>query len=62
MSCFYKILDFTQSNSNPLDDLAQRTFQKIPKTYKKDKPKNITGVVENHLKCDFINGSIDNGI
>ena len=34
----------------------------IAGSYKSDKPINITGFNKVHLKCDFFNGSIVNGV
>ena len=39
-----------------------RRFQKIPGTYKSEKPINTTGIDKIHLKCDCINGSFVNVI
>ena len=52
---------FTQSHSYPLDDI-DGFYQLIAGWYKSDKPINITGIDEVHLKCDSIQGSIVNGI
>ena len=52
---------FTQSNSGPLGDIAG-FVQLIPGNYRSDKPINITGSDEIHLKCDCIQGSIVNSI
>ena len=60
-SFFYTILGFTQSRSYPLDDIDSH-YQIIAGSYKSDKPINITGIDEIHLKCDCIQGSIVNGI
>ena len=60
-SFFYTILGFTQSQSYPLDDI-DGFYQLIAGSYKSDKPINITGIDKVHLKCDFIQGSIVNGI
>ena len=60
-SFFYTILGFTQSRSYPLDDIDSH-YQLIAGSYKSDKPSNITGIDKIHLKCDFIQGSIVNGI
>ena len=60
-SFFYTILGFTQSISYPLDDI-DGFYQLIAGSYKSDKPINITGFDKIHLKCDFIQGSIVNGI
>ena len=60
-SFFYTILGFTQSRSYPLDDI-DGFYQLIAGSYKSDKPINITGIDKIHLKCDFLQGSIVNGI
>ena len=60
-SFFYTILGFTQSRSYPLDDIDSH-YQIIAGSYKSDKPINITGIDNIHLKCDCIRGSIVNGI
>ena len=60
-SFFYTILGFTQSHQGPLNDI-EGFYQIIPGTYKGDRPINITGIDKNHLKCDFINSSIVNGV
>ena len=58
-SFFYTIIGFTQSGS--LNDTAD-FFQLIARSYKNEKPNNITAVDKVHLKADCINGSIANGI
>ena len=58
---FYTILGFTQSRSYPLDDI-DGFYQLIAGSYKSDKPINITGIDKVHLKTDFLQGSIVNGI
>ena len=60
-SFFYTILGFTQSHSDPLDDI-DGFFQLIAGSYKSDKPINITGSDEVHLKCNVVDGSILNGV
>ena len=60
-SFFYTILGFTQSRSYPLNDIDSH-YQIIAGSYKSDRPINITGIDKIHLKCDFIQGSIVNGI
>ena len=60
-SFFYTILGFTQSRSYPLDDI-DGLYQLIAGSYKSDKPINITGIDNIHLKCDCIQGSIVNGL
>ena len=60
-SFFNTILGFTQSRSYPLNDIDSH-YQIIAGSYKSDRPINITGIDKIHLKCDFIQGSIVNGI
>ena len=60
-SFFYTILGFTQSRSYPLDDI-NGFYQLIAGLYRSDRPINITGIDKVHLKCDFLQGSIVNGI
>ena len=60
-SFFYTILGITQSHSGPLSDI-KRFVQTISGTYKNEKPINITGSDEIHLKCDRINGGNVNSI
>ena len=60
-SFFYTILGFTQSRSDPLDDI-DGFYQLIAGSYRSDRPINITGIDKIHLKCDCIHGSIVNGI
>ena len=60
-SFFYTILGFTQSHQGPLNDI-EGFYQKLPGSYKSDKPINITGIDKVHLKCDCIDGSIVNGV
>ena len=59
-SFFFTILGFTQSHFYPLDDIVD-FYQLIAGSYKCEKPINITGIVEVHLKCDCIDGSVMNG-
>ena len=56
-SFFYTILGFTQSHSNPLDDIDGFS-QLIAGSYKSDKPINITRIDKVHLNCDCIDDSI----
>ena len=58
---FYTKLGFTKSRSYPLDDI-DGFYQLIAGSYNGDRPINITGVDKIHLKCNFINESIVNGI
>ena len=37
-------------------------YQRLPGSYKTDRPINITGIDKIHLKADCIDGSIVNGI
>ena len=60
-SFFYRVLGFTRSRSYPLDDI-DGFYQLIAGSYKSDRPINITGIDKIHLECDFINGSIVNGV
>ena len=60
-SFFHTILGFTQSHSYPLDD-KDGFYQLIAGSYESDKPNNFTSFDKVHLKCDFIDGSIVNGI
>ena len=60
-SFFYTILGSTQSHQGTLNDI-EGFYQILPGAYKSDKPINITGIDKGHLKCDFIEGSIVNGI
>ena len=60
-SFFYTILGFTRSHCYPLDDI-DGFYQIIAGSYTSEKPINITGIDKIHLKCDFIQGSIVNGI
>ena len=57
---FNTILGFSQSHSNPLDDI-DGFYQLIAGSNKSDKPINITGIDKVHLKCNWIQGSIVNG-
>ena len=50
-SLFCTISGFTQSNSGPLGDI-EGFVQKIPRSYKSEKHNNITGIDEEHFKCD----------
>ena len=58
---FYTFLGFTRSRSYPLDDI-DGFYQLIARSYKSERPFNITGIDKIHLKCDCIQGSIVNGI
>ena len=60
-SFFYTILGLTRSGSYILDDI-DGFYQLIAGSYKSDKPINITGIDKIHLKCDYIQRSIVNGI
>ena len=60
-SFFHTILGFTQSHSGPLGKI-EGFNQKIPGTYKSEKPINITGIDNVHLNCNCVYGSIVNGI
>ena len=58
---FLLTLGFTRSHSGPLNDF-ERSVQIIPGSCKSDESLNITGVDEVHLKNDWVNGNIVNGI
>ena len=60
-SFFYTILGFTRSRSYPLDDI-DGFYQLIAGSYESDKPIKITRIDKIHLKCNFIQGSIVNGV
>ena len=60
-SFLYTILRFTRSHSYPLDDI-EGFHQLIARSYKSDKPINITGIDKVHLNCNVVDGSIVNGI
>ena len=59
-SFFYTILGFTRSHSYPLDNI-DGFYHLIAGSYKSDKPIDISGIDEIHLKSDCIQGSIVNG-
>ena len=48
------LIGFTQSHSGPLNDPPQGFIHKTPRTYKTEKPFNLTGSDKIHLKCDCI--------
>ena len=54
-------MSFTPSRSYTLDDI-DGFYQLIAGSFKGDRPINITRIDKLHLKCDCINGSINNGI
>ena len=60
-SFFYTILGFTRSRSDSIDDI-NGFYQLIAGSYKSEKPINFTGIDKLHIKCDFVQGSILNGI
>ena len=60
-SFFYTILGFTRSHSYLSDDI-DGFYRLIAGSYKSDKPINITGTDEVHLKSNVVDGSIVNGI
>ena len=60
-SFFYTTLGFTQPHSYPLDDI-DGFYQLIARSYKSERPNNITSIDEVHLKCNCIDGGIVNGI
>ena len=59
-SFLYTILGSIRSHSYPLHD-TDGFYQLIARSYKSDRPINITGIDKNHLKCDCINDSVVNG-
>ena len=61
MSFYYTIWGLTRSHSNRLDDI-DGFYQLIARSYKSDRPINITGINKIHLKADCIQGSILNGV
>ena len=56
----YVVLGFTQPCSGELGDIPG-FIHLLLGSYKSNRPINITGTDEIHLKCDCINGSIANG-
>ena len=52
---------FNQSHSYPLNDIGA-FYQLIRRPYKRNGTNNITGIVKVHLKTDFVQGSIVNGV
>ena len=60
-SFFYTILGFMESHSGALGDISG-FVQLIPGSYKSDKPFDNTGIDKIHIKADFNNGIIANGI
>ena len=58
---FYTILGFTQSHSGALGDV-DGFVQLIPGLYKSNKPINLTGIDEVHLKCDCNNAANVDGL
>ena len=58
---FYTRLGPTQSHSGVLGDI-NGFFQLMPGSHESDKPINITCIDKIHLKCDYNNGSILNGV
>ena len=59
-SFLYTMLGFNYSPSGMLGEI-KGFFQKIPGTYKSEKPLNITGIGEMHLKSNVIDGSFEDG-
>ena len=59
-SFIYTLLGFTQSHSNPLNDI-DGFYKLIAGSSKSDQPINITRIDKVHLKCDCVEGSIMNG-
>ena len=60
-SFFYTVLGFTLSHYYPLEYIDGFS-QMITGSCKSDRPINITGIDNIHLKCDCVNGSIVNAI
>ena len=60
-SFFYTKLGFIQTHSGPSSDI-KGFVQKLPGTYKSQRPNNFTGIDKFQLKCYCIIGSIKNGI
>ena len=60
-SFLFAILDFTQSHPGDLGKI-DGFIEKRPGSYISEEQTNITGIDKIHLKCDCINGRIDNGI
>ena len=60
-SFFYTILEYIQSQSRALGDI-EGFNQLTPGSYKCDKPINITNSDEVHINCDFVDGSVLNGV
>ena len=58
---FYSILGFTQSHSYPWDDI-EGFYQLIARSYRSNKPINITGVDKVHQKTNCVKGSIVDAI
>ena len=58
---FYTFSGFNRSHSCPLDDI-EGFYQLIAQSYISNRPVNITGVNEIHLKCNCIDRSIVNGV
>ena len=50
-SFFYTPLGFTHSHQGPLNDI-EGFYRRLPGSYKGERPINITGIDEVHLKCD----------
>ena len=59
-SFLYKNSGFTQSHSNPLNDI-NGYYQLIARSYKSNKPIDNIGTDKIQLKYDCINGSFVNG-
>ena len=58
MSYIILILVQSHSQSRPLHIIPERLIQKIPGIFESEKPINIAGFVEVHLKSDSVNGGI----
>ena len=57
---FHTLLCITQFRSGALRDI-KGFIEKIPGTYRSEKPINVTGIDNVHLKCQWIDRSILNG-
>ena len=60
-SFFYTILGFTESHQGSLNNI-EGFYQILPRSFRSNKPINLTAIDKTHLKCDCIEGSIMNGI
>ena len=60
-SLLYTILGFTRTHSYPLEDI-DGFYELTAGSYKSGRPINLMGIDKIHLKSDFINGSVVNGV